>query len=52
MPKENKLTLKRQRAEQVKQAIRIIADHGRGHEAVREQAGALPVFRQPVAVAA
>ncbi|VVQ17331.1 hypothetical protein PS914_05997 [Pseudomonas fluorescens] len=29
MPKENKLALKRQRAEQVNQAIRIIADHGR-----------------------
>lgn len=29
MPKENKLTLKRQRADQVNQAIRIIADHGR-----------------------
>ncbi|WP_256357728.1 hypothetical protein [Pseudomonas sp. PDM28] len=29
MPKENKLALKRQRAEQVNQVIRIIADHGR-----------------------
>jgi hypothetical protein len=29
MPKENKLALKRQRADQVNQAIRIIADHGR-----------------------
>ncbi|MFW0757726.1 hypothetical protein ACN1C3_23855 [Pseudomonas sp. H11T01] len=29
MPKENKLALKRERAEQVNQAIRIIADHGR-----------------------
>ena len=29
MPTENKLALKRQRAEQVNQAIRIIADHGR-----------------------
>ncbi|WP_223511127.1 hypothetical protein [Pseudomonas sp. GL-B-19] len=29
MPTENKLTLKRQRAEQVNQVIRIIADHGR-----------------------
>jgi len=29
MPTENKLALKRQRCEQVNQAIRIIADHGR-----------------------
>jgi hypothetical protein len=29
MPTENKLALKRQRADQVNQAIRIIADHGR-----------------------
>ena len=29
MPTKNKLTLKRQRAEHVNQAIRIIADHGR-----------------------
>ncbi|SED28282.1 hypothetical protein SAMN04490185_3173 [Pseudomonas frederiksbergensis] len=29
MRKENKLALKRQRAEQVNQAIQIIADHGR-----------------------
>lgn len=29
MPPESKLTLKRQRAEQVNQAIKIIADHGR-----------------------
>jgi hypothetical protein len=29
MPTKNKLTLKQQRAEQVNQAIRIIADHGR-----------------------
>ena len=29
MPTENKLTLKQQRAEQVNQVIRIIADHGR-----------------------
>lgn len=29
MPKENKLTLKRQRAEQVNQVIRIIGAHGR-----------------------
>ncbi|CAI8799638.1 LPD29 domain-containing protein [Pseudomonas sp. IT-P74] len=29
MPKESKLTLKRHRAEQVNQVIRIIADHGR-----------------------
>ena len=29
MPKENKLTVKRQRAEQVNQAIQIIANHGR-----------------------
>ena len=29
MPTENKLALKRQRVEQVNQAIRIIADHGR-----------------------
>lgn len=29
MPTENKLALKRQRAAQVNQVIRIIADHGR-----------------------
>jgi hypothetical protein len=29
MPTENKLTLKRQRAEHVNQVIRVIADHGR-----------------------
>ena len=29
MPTENKPALKRQRAEHVNQAIRIIADHGR-----------------------